>query len=255
MDDYQQDFKNKIFLVGAIILILIGLVLVLFFLPKQSSQQGKKDNPLVEKNRIEKEIAQLKEEKSNLEKKSSEVSNQTEAKEDLEVEGVEIIKKEDKKIIKNTKQGYEIEVPSKMLIARTLTNKTLNLYLPDQKDFICCPGWPQCQADFEISVQENPNNISLEKWVKDKKTSYLKEGQGADFKELGFQKIGENNWYKAEIFVEGLFPVPTFYYALPGKEKIYEVFMIEWDEVFKDTCPHKLLPKETENFLTTFKLI
>jgi len=257
MNNFQEGFKKKIFLGMGLLLIFIFLIFVLFVLPKKKmAEKEKKAEILKEAERIEKEITELEKEKERVEEKIAEILTQTEAKEDILVKGVEIIKKDDKKLIRNKKQGYEIEIPSQMLLARSIEGSELNFFIPDQEGYLSCPGLPAFPSDLTISVEKKTEKISLEEWVKrNKKEIYLNTEGEVYFQEFGWQKIGENNWYKIEVWIERVIPVLTSEYFLERDDKIYNLFISQWLTPLIEDCSQKLPPEEAEKLLQNFKLI
>lgn len=256
MDNLSEDSKKKIATGLGLFLLFLFLLWLLFVLPKnRGTEETKKAEILREKERVEKEIAIIEKEKEEIAIKISETLNATTAEEDVLVKDVEIVKKDEKKLIKNSGQGYEIEIPSKMLLARSINNNELNFFLPDEKNEICCPGWRGCPSDLAISTEENPENLSVEEWVKkNKKEPYLETTGEIEtyFKEFGWQKIGTNDWYKTEVFIERSVPLPTLEYFLAKGNKINVVSISEW-QPFEKEC--KKIPfEEIEKTLNTFKL-
>lgn len=81
--------------------------------------------------------------------------------EDVGVEGVEVLLTEDKRVIHNRAQGYSIEVPPNLLIARSITSDWIELH---DKEFMCQED-PSCDPVLRIRVEEtNPNELDLEEW-------------------------------------------------------------------------------------------
>lgn len=255
MDNSQKNFKKKIFIgIGLLLILLVLILLPFFIIQKKIAQETKKREILKEMGRVEKEIKELEEKKEKVEEKISEILTQIEAKEDIPVKGVEIIKKDDKKLIKNKEQNYEIEIPAQMLLARSITAEELKFFLPDKEGFLSCPGFPSIPPDLEISIEENPENLSIEKWVEKNRKEGLEiqEEFSSYFEEFGWQTKGNNNWYKIEIYVEGITPIVTLEYFLAKGNKIYRAAISAWE---KEYCPEKLPYQEIEEILNTFKLI
>jgi hypothetical protein len=220
-------------------------------LPKEKVEEIKREHQ-----RLTEEISKLN--KKNPEEKISEILTQTEATDDISVKGVEIIKTREKKIIRNLEQKYEIEIPSNMILARSVISNELHFFLPDKDNYLSCPGYVGFPSDLTIKVEENKEKLPLKEWItKHKKEIYLDvtEGTEAFFKEIGPQKIGENEWYKTEVYIERVIEVPTYEYFLEKDNKIYTASISEWRDIFKTDCPHKLSPEEMEKILSSFKFI
>jgi len=246
--------------VGTLIFIVLLFSLSFFYFSKKEkerrAEEKRREEIKKEYQKIVEEISKVRKEKP--EEKISEILTQVEATEDVPVKGVEIIKTGDKKVIKNLEQGYQIEIPAKMLLARSISSEELNFFLPDKENYLSCPGYAKFPSDLTIKVEKNEKKLPLKEWIKqNRKEPYLNVvGDLRTFyQELGFQKLGENNWYKIEIYLERYIDVPTYEYFLESDEKIYDVLITEWEDVLKENCPHKLSPSEMEKVLETFKLI
>lgn len=263
---FQKGFKKKIFLGIGLFLVFVFLISILFSLILPKKQQ-KENKFLKEKERIRKEIEELEKKKKEIEegttkkeieKRIAEILTQVSAQEDITVNGVEIIKKEDKKLIRNKEQGYEIEIPAKMLLARSINSEELNFYTPNPDDsYLLCPGWPSVQSDLKISIEKIPETLPFEKWIeKNRKDIYSTQTEQISyFEDFGWQKINDNNWYKIEFWIERLLPIPIHEYLLVKDNKIYIVSIVTWEGVFKEECPYKFDWREIEKTLETFKLI
>jgi cell division protein FtsL len=253
MEPFEKNSEKKIFLIGAIVfLALLGMA---FFLPKKS-QKSKKVEVLKEKEKIEREIKEAEKEKEEAQKRVMEILEQTRASEDGKVRGVEIEYKGEKKVIRNNEQGYSIEIFSKMLLAQSVMSDELKFFIPDKEGKICCPGWPGCQADLTISVEENKENLRIEEWVKKNRKEIILQTSGgveAGFQEWGWQKIGNNDWYKTEYYIEYSNPIPTLEYFLPKGNKIYVISIPEWEAPLNEYCPQKMSYREVEKLIESFQ--
>ena len=80
---------------------------------------------------------------------------------DISVPGVRIIVEGQRKIIKNIAEGYSIEIPSELIIARSVASDLIEVH--DLK--IMCKEDPSCDPIMRIRVTEdNPQKLELEKW-------------------------------------------------------------------------------------------
>ena len=110
-----------------------------------------------------KELSELSPEEILRIEKEKEILSATSATDDVIIEGVEIIKSGDKKIIKNSAQGYQIEIPKNLLVARSISSDHIEFH--DKSAM--CQGDPLCKPVILISVVDfNPDRLELEKWFK-----------------------------------------------------------------------------------------
>lgn len=86
------------------------------------------------------------------------------ATDDVEVLGVEVIKEGSKKIVKNTAQGYNLELPLNLLLARSISSDHLEFH--DKE--LMCQGDPLCKPVILIETTEvNLRGLHLEKWLEE----------------------------------------------------------------------------------------
>ncbi len=80
--------------------------------------------------------------------------------EDVSVAGVEVIVQDGAKSIINKKEGYRIDVPSNLIVARTISSDRIELH--DRKTI--CED-PSCEPTLLIrSEKKNPEKLSLDEW-------------------------------------------------------------------------------------------
>lgn len=142
------------------------------------------------------------------------------ATDDVVIEGVEITVVGAKKILSNKTEGYHIEVPAKLLVARSVTSDWIELH---DKTFMCQD--PSCEPVMRIRVQvHNPDELPIEEWFKREE-----EKAGASIYSPREQlTIGQESVYR--IFEE----IPTrfegyYYYWKKGK-KIYDIRISVFDD-------------------------
>ena len=136
-------------------------------------------------------------------------------KEDVVVPGVTIATEKTKKTIKNTAEGYTMEIPLTMLVARSIDSSNINLYEPDENGNIC--GDPACPALISISTRENQAKLSLDQWTQkeEKRVGY------AMFKNKETLSVDNQKVYRIEE--ETLRTPATYYYFLASNTKVYEI--------------------------------
>jgi len=295
----EESKKKIIFFISGIILILVFSTFT--FAVYNSYKKTKKVLPKEEREKIieqkkelEQKMAQLKEKEKEL-KQKEEILTQITATEDVKVEGVEIQVLENEKLIKNLAQGYEIKIPKVMILARSIESSKLNFYVPDKEGNLICPAAKYFPPDLKIEVLDkkilenevlfsppvkNSEKLSLENWVQ----NYMKIFQASKeaiaeskdlkelyqtfppyFKKLGYQKIGENSFYKIRFFDVRGTDIPYNIYFLEKEGKIFAIWVGDWQEkiavvekIFDPealaSCEVKILQKEIEKYLNSFKL-
>lgn len=137
------------------------------------------------------------------------------ATEDQKVSGLKIIKRGEKKLIKNEAEGYSIEVPLNLLIARTLESSELYFFLPEESGDICED--PECSPLMTIRTIPNPENLSLKEWAQ-------KEEEMAGypmFEEKTELLINGKQAFRIEE--ETLRTSLIAYYFLASTNKVYEI--------------------------------
>lgn len=134
---------------------------------------------------------------------------------DQKVEGVVVVKEPDRKIIKNEAEGYVIETPKYLVIARSIESSAIHFYRPDEENNIC--GDPQCPALITIKTELNPDKLSLEEW------SEMEEAEAGYpmFQEKEEFIIGGETAFR--IKEETVRTAPIYYYFLAHGNKIYRI--------------------------------
>lgn len=138
-----------------------------------------------------------------------------EAFQDQEVPGVKITEQEEGKIIRNEAEGYTIEMPLNLLIARTLESSALYFFLPEENGDICED--PECTPLMVIKATSKPENLSLEEWTKqeEKRAGYPMFEQKAELLINGQQAF--------RIEEETPRTAPVAYYFLAATSKVYQI--------------------------------
>jgi hypothetical protein len=81
---------------------------------------------------------------------------------DVSVDGIKITKNNGKKIVQNVAQGYSIELPQNLILARSISSDKLNFFDPET---MCAS--PSCEPILGIVVsQDNPESLSLDEWMR-----------------------------------------------------------------------------------------
>ena len=142
--------------------------------------------------------------------------------EDVGVEGVEVevIEDENKKIIRNSHQGYSIEVPLNLVVARSVSSDWIELH---DKEFMC-EADPSCDPIIRIrALDRNPNTLSIGEWLK----SEEKTGEQiySPREEL---TIGGQTVYKVTESIPRIFD--GFYYYWAKGTKIYFIRIWSFDD-------------------------
>lgn len=171
---------------------------------------------------IERQIALTQEQLEELEKLTPEQRAQREreqeiltaksALDDVVVEGVEVSKLDGTKLVQNRAQGYSIEVPSNLLIARSVSSDWLEFH--DRE--LMCQGDPLCEPVIRIVVEaRNQDQLSLEQWF----SAEERDARAAIFTPRQKLTIRNQTVYKVEESIPGRFE--GFYYYWSKGENIY----------------------------------
>lgn len=154
-----------------------------------------------------KELSELTPEELQKIEREREILSAESATKDVEVAGVEIMRDGGKKIIKNTAEGYRIEVPKNLLIARSISADWLELHDPE----IMCEGDPLCSPILRIVVsKEDIKNIL---------------SQSAGYETIN---IGGANAYKVIEKIPEVFEGSYYYWSRSGK--VYAIRVSSFDE-------------------------
>lgn len=90
-----------------------------------------------------------------------EILSAQKATEDVFIEGVGVEVMDGKKLITNRKEGYRIEVPANLLVARSVVPNWLELH---DKILMCQD--PDCDPVMRIRAEEkNPNDLPIGEWL------------------------------------------------------------------------------------------
>lgn len=140
---------------------------------------------------------------------------------DVTVPGVEILAQDNKKIIKNTAEGYRIEIPQDLIVARTVKSDSVEVHDPKTM----CKEDPSCDPIMRIRVTEdNPQKLDLEKWFRAEE-----EKAGSEIYSPR-EKIAINGIisYKIVENIPGVFD--GYYYYWSRTAKIYYLRISAFDE-------------------------
>jgi len=126
-------------------------------------------------------------------------------------EGLQIIKKDDKKIIKNEAEGFQIEVPASFILKEAFSANNFALYDKEiYKEDVVEGGMPPYSVEkVLIFVEENKEKMSLEDYVGN--NSMAKE-------KIAF---GEEKGYKVKIIPLRSFEI--FQYYILKNNKFYSI--------------------------------
>ena len=225
--------NNKIFTKKALpgfvfIFVIGGLLFGIWFwrnTPKQSAlekqlQEVEEQIALTEK-RI-KELSELSPEEVLQREKEREILSQLLATDDVVVEGVEIVQEGDTKIITNNIQGYTIEIPNNLVVARSISSDHLELH--DKTTM--CQGDPACDPVIRIEAMEsNPKELSLGEWFKE-------EEEKADTPMYSPREkisLGNQTFYRVSESIPGKFD--GYYYYWARGNKIFYLRISKFEEV------------------------
>lgn len=139
---------------------------------------------------------------------------------DVAIEGVDIIRESAKKIIVNKKEGYQIEVPANLLIARSVASDWIELH---DKTFMCQD--PSCEPVMRIRTQmNNPDELSIKAWLaREEKTV------GAPIYSPRKQlTIGQESVYQVSEEIPPRFE--GYYYYWQRGKKIYDIRISLFDD-------------------------
>lgn len=150
--------QRKLIFLSLVTILFLILLSALFLVPQKAKKRFE-EKVKREYQQTSENIEKLEKEKEEREKKFQEIINQCKATEDLKIEGIEIEISGDKKIVKNKKYGYQIEVPKEMLLVKTISPEKIILTKPNKKGSICWVGL--VEGDLVLEVLETPQNISL----------------------------------------------------------------------------------------------
>lgn len=215
------------------ILLLILLALVAIGAVYWSLQNSSKKALEAELKAIEKKINETEEEikrlsdlsPEELEKRQKEdaILSAQSAAVDVSVAGVEITISGNKKLIKNTEQGYSLELPKNLLLARSISSDHLEFHDKD----LMCQGDPSCQPIILIEAATlNPGKLSLEDWFKS-------EEEKAGSQIYSPRKLVTFNGISFYQVTESLLPAfDGYYYYWSKGEYVYYLRISKFNEEF-----------------------
>lgn len=108
------------------------------------------------------ELYRITEEEKKKRREETEVLVAQEITDDVKVEGVEVVSQGERKTLRNLTEGYEIQLPLNLVIARSVSSDTLEIH--DKELF--CKEDPECDPVMRISVRDaNPKELPLNIWM------------------------------------------------------------------------------------------
>ncbi len=137
------------------------------------------------------------------------------ATEDQTIEGVTIIEKDEKKIVKNENQGYTIEVPVNLILTRSFDSSQVQFHDPE----IMC-ATPQCYSEIAVFLVKNPEKLLLEDFVQKKKEIFERPDTEVGVEEL---IINGEKAYEKKTTLSG--SNPTYAYYFSKDLDIYVIFI------------------------------
>lgn len=140
---------------------------------------------------------------------------------DIPVKGVEILTKDGIKIIRNIAEGYRIEIPVELIIARTIKSDLIEIHDPR----VMCKEDPSC--DPIIRIRASPDNLQkldLEKWFKAEE-----EKAGSEiYSPRERVEVGDEVAFRITENIPGVFD--GYYYYWSRGAKIYYLRVSAFDE-------------------------
>lgn len=232
--------KKKLFFSAIGILLLAGTVIVWLVLRNGEMETAKKEikketvgesqEKLEKLKEVESAIERTKkeleilsdlspEEKAERERKRNVLSAQKETG-DVIIEGLDIVIQGAKKIVVNKKEGYQIEVPVNLLIARSVASDWIELH---DRQFMCQD--PSCEPVMRIRVQaRNPDELLIGGWL-----GKEEEKAGALIYSPREQiTIGQKSAYRVSEEIPARFE--GYYYYWGKEKKIYDIRISTFDD-------------------------
>ncbi|OHB21805.1 MAG: hypothetical protein A2939_01765 [Parcubacteria group bacterium RIFCSPLOWO2_01_FULL_48_18] len=214
------------FEIGVTALFAAGMILIWQYASKQEIEEFIREAQDVKRQiaitewRLERLSERSPEEEQRIEEQRETLVAQ-EVTEDVKLEGVEIIEKDDKKIIKNHSYGYYIEMPGRLVIARSISGDSIELHDPQYM----CEGDPSCEPVLRIRTEaSNPNQLSLEEW-------FAAEEQKSGFPLYSPREkieLGSQAAYRVTEIIPDVFE--GFYYYWSRVDKIYYIRVADIDD-------------------------
>lgn len=243
-------FSKKPLIVIVIILAVVLVIVAYFwfggYLKPQAETEKKIEETVVvseQKSVVETEIEATKKQLEELSKLTSEekqkreeelqILSQQKVSQDVSVEGVKVILGGNKKIIRNTAQGYSMEVPLSLVVARSVASDWLELH---DSEFMC-EGDPECNPIMRIRVINAGAIVSdLEKWFREEE----KKARAPIYTPREKLAIGGETVYRVTEIIPAKFE--GYYYYWAKDKKIYYVRISKFDE------------EEYKPYIETFKV-
>ncbi len=236
----DPSFKKKLFFSAIGVLLLAGFVVAWLVLHNKEMEtakeevkkktEGESQEKLEKLKEVESAIERTKkeletlstlspEEKAERQRKRNILSARKETS-DVAIEGVEIMIKGAKKIMVNKKEGYQIEMPSNFLIARSVASDWIELH---DKQFMCQDQ--SCEPVMRIRVQaRNTDELSIGEWL-----GKEEERAGASIYSPREQiTIGQESAYRVSEEIPARFE--GYYYYWGKGKKIYDMRISVFDD-------------------------
>lgn len=227
--------KKEFFAILALVF-LIGASIGIFFWRRSIYQKAEEEASDERKVVEEHQLKDVEEKISTIEKQLEEISKITpeekqkievvrgilsaeKATDDVKVEGVEITLSGSIKIIKNSAQGYSIEMPLNLLLARSVSSDFIEFH---DRNFICQDS--SCEPVIRIEAKDaNPKEFTLDEWFADEERR-----AGPIYSPRERLTVGDKIVYKVTEIIPAKFE-GVYYYWGRGK-KIYSLRISSFDE-------------------------
>ena len=155
------------------------------------------------------------------------------ASDDVVIPGVFVRTEGNKKTLKNTAQGYRMEITTVLLVARSVASDWIELHDAERM----CAGDPACDPALRIRVASaNPQHLTLEKWFE----AQQKKSGSAIYSPRKQLTIGGTAVWRVTESIPRVFD--GYYYYWSHGEKIYDIRVTDVDDA-------RLRP-----FIETFRL-
>lgn len=233
---------NKKFVISLIVLVLLLVVEGVLWWEREGKEGGEKGEEKI----TEKKETILTPEIIEGQERFVEIMESEEMEDQKNLpEGIEVIKTEDKKIIKNTAKGFQIEASLNFILKECFDASGFTLYDIDSYKEMIEDGYPSYKVEsIYIHVDGNPKNYSLKEYL----DNWYVEIEGIPSPEIEKTTfIGEEAYRVKSKGGKGLSHVS--YYILNRKNnKIYSISIPLAD-------PEDLHHKEYQDIINTFKFL
>ena len=228
--------NKTLFLICGVLLLIVSGMLVWYFFPiekkgeEKAPEKVKNEQKLKHLQELDEQILSTQKQLEKIEtlspeerkkrEKEREILSAQRVTKDVLLEGVEITLSGGKKVITNRAQGYRIEVPSNLIIARSIASDWIELH--DSQSM--CQD-PACDPVIKITVAEaNPALLSLEDWFNQEEN----KARAPIFSPREQLSINGQKTYRVLEVIPGKFDGFSYYWE-KGK-KIYTLRISSFDE-------------------------